>query len=74
MLVLAVYIVTDIEGFKTAYICKAYKPVLDGMQSCPYGVRSDFCYTIAPINFSNASVLPVIYSYNWTAFKENGGK
>lgn len=44
MFFLAVYIVSDIEGFKNSVECKTWKPVIDVAKTCPYGVRTDMCY------------------------------
>lgn len=53
LLLLAVYIISDVEGFKQSVLCKAYQPVIEVAQQCTYGVRSDLCYQPTPLyNFS----------------------
>lgn len=48
---LAVYIVSDIQGFKDSIECKMFKPVIDVAMTCQYGVRADMCYTVYNATF-----------------------
>lgn len=59
LLLLAIYLFLDTEGFKRSQDCKAYQPIIDIMKQCNYGVRGDLCYTpLGPL--PNYSIYPTV--------------
>jgi hypothetical protein len=71
--VMAVYVVSDIEGFKNSIECKTWKPVVDVAKTCPYGVRTDMCFffydqnvTFTPYHALNLSFLNASSNKSYT--------